>query len=209
MSPAPPVLGRHDTVPSPDQRRAGRSRLLRRTEAGRRRAPHRDDGRNRGREPRAAVTWVAVKEVRSSDWGILAARLRLARQMSRSTSRSPSRPSRLGRSPTRPAKRIVPASRPKFAAAEAVLVPAVLEFLKAGPWPILTRQVTDAFPGSQNASGRVARQPADDGRIFQTGKAASEAARVLAGRGDVSGGGFGDRAPAPEESQGARGKLPT
>ena len=37
-------------------------------------------------------------------------------------------------------------------------MPAVLEFLKAGPCPILTTQVTDAFPGGKNASGRVARQ---------------------------------------------------
>ena len=68
-----------------------------------------------------------------------------------------SRPS-LGRSPTRPATRIAPASRLKLPQQEAVLVPAVLEFLKAGPCPILTTQVTDAFPGSKNASGRVARQ---------------------------------------------------
>ena len=68
------------------------------------------------------------------------------------------------------------------ALAEAALVPAVLEFLKAGPQPILASRVTDAFPGSWNASGRVARQLADDGRVFQTGKAPSEAARVLAGR---------------------------
>jgi hypothetical protein len=31
--------------------------------------------------------------------------------------------------------------------------------------------------------------------------------RVLAGRGDVSGGGFGRSSPAPEESQGARGSY--
>ena len=74
---------------------------------------------------------------------------------------------------------------------------AVLEFLKAGPQPMLASRVTDAFPGSWNASGRVARQLADDGRVFQTGKAPSEAARVLAGRRDVSGGGFGDRAAPP------------
>jgi DNA-binding response OmpR family regulator len=41
------------------------------------------------------------------------------------------------------------------------------------------------------------------------GKRPSEAAPVLAGRGDVSGGSFGNRAIAPEESQGARGTLPT
>jgi hypothetical protein len=41
------------------------------------------------------------------------------------------------------------------------------------------------------------------------GKRPSEAARVLDGRGDVSGGGFGNRVIAPEESQGARGTLPT
>jgi hypothetical protein len=97
--------------------------------------------------------------------------VRLARQMFRSTSRSP-RPPKPRSKPhgTREAHRA--RVKAETAAAEAVLVPAVLEFLKAGPWPILTRQLTDAFPGSKNASGRVARQLADDDRIFQTGKAA-------------------------------------
>jgi hypothetical protein len=64
-----------------------------------------------------------------------------------------------------------------------------LDFLKSRLWPMLTRRATRRIPGSENASGRAARQLADDGR---TSKTASEAARVPAGRGDVSGGGFGD-----------------
>jgi hypothetical protein len=76
-------------------------------------------------------------------------------------------------------------------------VPPVLEFPGPAPGPFSQGQVTDVFPGSRNASGRVARQLADAAAFSRPGEQPSEAARVLAGRGDVSGGGFGDRAPPP------------
>jgi hypothetical protein len=66
---------------------------------------------------------------------------------------------------------------------------------RPAPGPRSRGKLPDAFSGSKE------REPARGSTAcrrwphFQTGTRPSEAAQVLAGRGDVSGGGFGDRAP--------------
>jgi hypothetical protein len=205
VSPALPVLGRRGTVPCPDQRRAGRSRLLRRSEAGPSSASPRRSSKSRPRTC-VAVTWVAIKEVSSGDWGKYWLQgFRLARQMSVSTSRLPSRPS-LGRSLTRPAKRIAASVKAETAAAGGPRAG-----IPQGRPPGLFSQgkLRRLPPAVRTRAGAWPRQLADDGAFSRPGMRPSEAARFWPDAATYQAAVSAIEPPPPEESQGGRGKPPT